>query len=199
MPTTAWVWHSFGGAADRIRRMDGRWQKLGLVFPFEKHRLGWMHNRATLPAPILLDDVLRVYFTTREETGFSRVSFFDLEPDDPTRVLAVHEEPVIAVGAPGTFDDSGTMCDSVVQSDDGLLMYYTGYSRASVPHSRAIGLAVSTDGGVSFEKARTDPLLGEAGNGSQFTLTPRVLREAGSFHMWYSSRTGWLDVGGQLE
>jgi hypothetical protein len=181
--------------------MDGSWRKLGLVFPFEKHRLRWMHNRATLPTPVLLDDVLRVFFTTRDDTGASRISFFDLDPDDPTRVLAVNETPLLAPGPPGTFDDSGTMCDSVVEVDGRLLMYYTGYSRrVLVPHSNAIGLAISTDAGRSFEKVGLGPVVDRTLNEPYFAVTAHVAHADGAFRMWYASGTGWVDVGGpQLE
>jgi len=177
------------------------WQKLGLVFPFEKHRLGWMRNRATLPAPILVEGVLRVFFTTRDETGASRVSYFDLDPVDPARVLAVCERPILAPGPPGTFDDSGTMCDSVVESDGRLLMYYTGYSRrVLVPHSNAIGLAVSSNAGQSFEKVRAGPVVDRTADEPYFAVTAYVAREDGAFRMWYASGTAWLDVGSpQLE
>ena len=80
------------------------WRKLGLVFA-PPHDLAWMSSHAALPA---IDPAgSRVYFSGRDRGGRAHIGWFDLDPDDPSRVRAVSPEPVVSPGPPGAFDDSG--------------------------------------------------------------------------------------------
>lgn len=149
-----------------------------------------------LPSPLLKDDVIRVFFTTREQAGTSRISFADLDRKDPTRVVHVPDQPLLDIGRPGTFDDSGTLVTFAMIRDGQVLLYYNGYNRRIVvPWSNAIGVAISEDGGSTFRKAFEGPIVDRTPQEPYFAITPWILREGTIYRMWYTSGTGWVDVG----
>ncbi len=172
------------------------WKKLGQIFSLRKHGQPWMKSHAMLPTPLLKGDVIRVYFTSREASGMSRISFADLDRKDPTRVVGVPDAPLLEIGRPGTFDDSGTLTNFVMAHDGKILLYYHGYNRrVVVPWGNAIGLAVSVDGGDTFHKAFEGPIIDRTPQEPYFAVGAWIVNEGTRFRLWYSSGTGWLDVG----
>lgn len=154
-----------------------------------------MKSHAMLPSPLLMEEVIRVYFTTRDESGMSRMSFADFDRKDPTRVLRVPDQPILKIGPPGTFDDSGTLTNFVMASAGKTLLYYHGYNRrVVVPWSNAIGLAVSEDGGLTFRKAFAGPIIDRTPEEPYFAVGAWILRDGGRFRMWYSSGVDWVST-----
>jgi len=169
------------------------WKKLGLIFDLREHEISWIKSHAMLPTPLLLSDRIRVYFTGRDKHGHSRFSFVDLKREDPAEILFMHDQPLLAVGKPGTFDDSGTLCTCVVKNKKNIYLYYNGYNiRVVVPWSNAVGLAVSTDGGVTFERMFEGPIVDRNPKEPYFAISPSILREKRLWHMWYTAGTGWI-------
>ena len=176
------------------------WRKLGKIFDLEKHNIGWLKSHAMLPSPLLLDDRIRVYFTGRDENGHSRISFVDLDRNDPARIIYVHDRPLLDVGKIGTFDDSGTLGTFAIRKGRDVYLYYNGYNlRVTVPWSNAIGVAISQDGGTTFHRAYEGPVMDRTLHEPYFVITPCILREGDVWHMWYTSGTGWLVVNGRPE
>src|SRR6185437_11110976 len=83
---------------------------------------------------------------------------------------------------------------------DEIWLYYVGWSRKiSAPYDCAIGLAISKDGGKSFEKIGDGPLVG-ANRYEPFVLgCPRVHLFGGRWHMFYLTGIKWLDFKGRKE
>ena len=84
------------------------WVKKGLIFEcaggFE-----WSRTHAQVPTALVLSDRIRLYYATRDDQSRSRTSFLDVDRSDPSKVLYVHSQPVLELGAPGTHDDDGVM------------------------------------------------------------------------------------------
>ena len=117
-------------------------------------------SHATFPTVLLVDDVLRIYFSCRNADGKSLMTFLDVDPDDPTRIVRLHDQPLLEVGVPGTFDDSGTQCNWAMWNGSEVWLYYLGWNLGvTVPSRNNTGLAVSDDGGVTFRKAFQGPVL----------------------------------------
>jgi hypothetical protein len=73
-----------------------------------------------------------------------------------------------------------------------LWLYYVGWNRGHrVPFYNNIGLAASTDGGVTFERKSVAPVVPRDDLDPIFTATPCVLREDGVFRLWYPSCQEW--------
>jgi hypothetical protein len=174
-----------------------RWRKLGKVFdPRAVHLPNDCHEYAQAPQALVFQDYVRVFFSTRSRearTGkyLSHVAFVDM--DKPLRkVLRVAEHAVISLGGLGTFDEHGIFPMSVVRHGDLVYGYTTGWSRRiSVSIETAVGLAVSRDDGVSFQRVGAGPVL-SASLHEPFLVGDGFVRRIGDiFHMWHIFGTRW--------
>ena len=116
-----------------------KWIKKGVIFTPD-HNYDWMISHASLPVvDEARDGVLRIYFGTRDGSGRSHTSYLEVEAARPDNILYVHDRPILPLGRPGTFDDSGVMPSSIVNhgSKKVLLLYRlesTGHCHVSVGH-----------------------------------------------------------------
>lgn len=176
-----------------------RWLKRG--FAFGPPGDGWMKSHAQVPTILVLKDRLRVYFAARPRPDLSLTTFVDLDRNDPSRTLALHDRPILECGRPGTFDADGVMPSAVVRDGERVLLYYSGWSRlaGSAPYNNATGVAVSFDDGATFSRLFEGPILDRTPEEPWSATSPAVVRTADGWCMWYSSGTNWIDVGGKLE
>jgi len=176
------------------------WSKRGVVFHADG-QFPWMAHHACVPVPDQIgEDRLRIYFGPRDPEGRTRVAFIEVDPADPSNVLYVHDRPVLGLGRLGAFDDSGAMPACLVQNGVQKYLYYIGWNRGvTVPYRNSVGLAISRDGGVSFERPFEGPVVDRTRDEPFFTASPFVLKDNGLWRMWYASSTGWLTVDGQPE
>lgn len=169
-----------------------KWNKLGLIFELKKHNIPWLKSHSLLPTPILLEDRIRVFYTGRNIQGQSRISYIDVEINNPRKIMYTHDTILFEAGKIGTFDDCGTVCTTVIKNDNKIFMYYNGYNvRNTVPWSNSIGLAVSDDNGKSFSKFSEGPIMDRNTIDPYFTITPGIYVKNDIWHMWYTSGTGW--------
>ena len=153
-----------------------------------------------VPAPLLLEDRIRVYFAARNTSGRSYPAFMDVARHDPMKVLRICEEPVMQYGPPGTFDDEGIMPGCLVQQKDAVWMYYSGWNRRhTVPYHNTTGVAVSQDGGQTFSRMHDGPILERTIDEPYMAVTPWVIRLQSKWQMWYVSGTGWTLIDGTYE
>ena len=177
-----------------------KWVKKGLIYcPQGKH--GFDVTHAHKPTPLLIDkSTVRVYFGTRDIQGRTRTTFIDLEADNLSNIKYIHDRPVLDLGKIGTFNDCGVNVSSLVWYNDVLLMYYIGWNPSTtVPTRNAIGLAVSYDRGVTFQRLYDGPILDRNKEEPYYTGAVDVLREGSAWKMWYTSGTEWVMVKGKPE
>jgi hypothetical protein len=133
-----------------------------------------------------------VYFSSRDDQGRARIGRLDLNLDGPARVTRIAGEPVVGLGALGTFDDSGVTSGCLVNHGGKKYLYYSGWTLGiTVPFYFYIGLAVSEDGGETFQKVSAAPVLGRVAADPYLTASPSIIVEAGVWRMWYVSCVGW--------
>ncbi len=170
-----------------------RWRKLGRVFAPDGS-VPWMRTHAANPVPEPLDGPrLRVYFGSRDADNRSHVSWADIDlTAGRATVLGVADEPVVAPGPTGTFDDSGTSVGCLVRDGDRTLLYYLGWNLGvTVPWRNSVGLAVRDRPGGRFEKASLAPLV-DRSPADPYTLSyPCVVRDGRGWRMWYGSNLAW--------
>jgi hypothetical protein len=172
-----------------------RWRKLGRVYVADGQR-PWAASHAYVPTTVRLrEDRIRVYCAFRDGEGIGRVGYVDVDAEDPTRVVAVSERPVLDIGAPGRFDDNGVTPLSIVALDDGTLrLYYAGWQLGvRVRYFLFTGLAESRDGGETFQRVSQVPVLdrsdGEASTRTGGTVLPAP---GGGWRMWYAGGSDWV-------
>jgi hypothetical protein len=150
------------------------------------------------PVAVTGTDRVRVFFTSRgppDAAGnfVSRVGYLDLAPDDLTRVIGWSHAPVLELGARGCFDEFGTSPLSLVRTEGALWLYYAGWTRcASVPINASIGVAVSRDGGTTFERLGPGPVLSHALHEPFMVGSPRVRRTGDRWTMHYAAGMRWI-------
>jgi hypothetical protein len=153
---------------------------------------------AQSPQALVLDDRVRIYFSCRERDSvgkyLSHVAFVDFELD-LGRIMGVSRQPVIELGQLGCFDEHGIFPFSVLKEESRILAYTTGWNRkVSVSADASIGLAVSHDQGLTFQRSGTGPLL-SASLHEPFLVADAFVRIFdGVYHMWYIFGTKWLDI-----
>ncbi len=175
------------------------WIKKGVIFAPDRN-YDWMVSHASVPVvDEVRDGVLRIYFGTRDKDGRSQTSYIEVDAHKPEQVLYVHDKPILSLGKPGSFDDSGIMPSWLWNLGEEKYLYYIGWNvTVSVPYHLSIGLAISDDGGETFQKVSEGPLLDRSLDEPFFNTAPCVLNE-GEWRMWYVSCTGWELGGERLE
>jgi len=182
------------------------WKKLGRIFdPREVSDRPWMKEFAQGPCTLVFDDFVRVYFSCRpprDENGqyVSYTGFVDLERDNLFNILRVSEEPILELGEKGTFDEFGTYPASVIRVGDAIYAYYGGWTRCeSVPFNVAIGLAISRDDGVTFERYERGPILSYSSDEPFVVSGPKVRRFGDYFNLFYIAGRRWIASDGGPE
>lgn len=175
------------------------WEKRGLIFDPGVHA-PWVHSHAQVPTAFEMPEFIRVYYAGRNDRGTSFITYVDLDKDDPSKIIYVHNAPILPLGRTGTFDDEGMMPSEMVVDQGKVYMYYSGWNRRlTCPYHNATGLLVSHDGGHSFERAYEGPVLDRIATEPYLAVTPTVLIDQGIWKMWYVSGLSWQEVAGHFE
>lgn len=182
------------------------WKKLGKVFtPQEIEGRSWLKEFAQAPATLVFDDFVRIYFSCRpqaDENGqyVSYSAYVDVDRSDLFKVLRVSENPILTLGGLGEFDEFGTYPVSVIRSGNEVRAYYAGWTRCeSVPFNVAIGMATSQDGGNTFTKLGTGPILSYSPDEPFVLSGPKIRKFNGIYYLWYIAGRKWKIVDGRAE
>ncbi len=164
-----------------------------------------MYEFAQAPATLVFDTFVRVYFSCRpapDANGqyVSRAAFVDLDRATLVDQVGLAPQPVMPLGGLGAFDEFGTYPMSVIRNGDEVWGYYGGWTRCvSVPFDVAIGLAISTDGGLTFTKRGAGPVLARDIDEPFVISGPKVRRFNGRWYLWYIAGSKWLPNDGRPE
>jgi len=174
-----------------------KWIKLGKIFDPTQHR---MPNEcvqfAQSPQALVFDGYVRIYFSTRSvdlSNGkfLSHIAFVDMR-DNLSEVIRVSDKTVIPLGGLGCFDEHGIFPMSVMRHGDFIYGYTCGWNRrVSVSVDTAIGLAISRDNGLTFQRIGDGPVLAASLHEPCLVGDGFVKVIGDLFHMWYIFGTRW--------
>lgn len=173
-----------------------KWNKKGQIF--NPKMISEINTHGQVPFGIVLNNKLRIYFTSRppkdnNNNYISYIYYIDCDINDLSNVLNINRTPLLDLGKPGSFDETGTMPCSVLNVHDKIFMYYVGWSRsANVPYHCENGLAISADNGNTFTKYNEGPIMGRSVENPYIVGCPRVYKFNDELHMWYIGGTGWV-------
>jgi predicted GH43/DUF377 family glycosyl hydrolase len=173
-----------------------RWVRLGRIFDPTLHKLpNGCGEYAQSPQALVFDDFVRIYFSTRavDTNGkfLSHVAFVDMRKDLRT-MLRVSGHTVIPLGGLGCFDEHGIFPMNVLRVGDVVYGYTCGWNRrVSVSVDTAIGLAISRDHGLTFQRIGDGPILAPSLKEPYLVGDGFVRQIDGGFHMWYIFGTNW--------
>ncbi len=172
------------------------WHKLGKIFDPRDHPLPLgCEGFSQAPQVLLRPQGPRVYFTTRKRDGdrgyLGHIAYADFS-DDFSQVLGVSTGTVIPLGERGSFDEHGIFPMNILHRGERIFGYTSGVDRrVSVPVDGAIGLALSTDGGETFQRLGAGPVLAPSLHEPCIVVDPFVQVFEETFHMWYVFGQGW--------
>lgn len=181
-----------------------KWQKLGQIFSPEafigetSSRPTWMKTHAAVPiAEHVSADTYRIYFSARDIANRSTTGSVIVDLSNPTQILDLSQEPVLAPGELGAFDDSGAMATWLTSAGDGKYLYYVGWNLGiTVPFRNAIGVARKGDDG-KFERIFPGPIVDRTPSEPHFCASCAVLQDGDMWRMWYLACSDWRLVGNQ--
>lgn len=169
-----------------------KWSKLGKIFCAENHS-DWLYSHAMIPIPEQIEgDLYRIYFSSRDKLNRGYGAYLEIDMRSPTKVLRVHEHPILEPGALGCFDDSGALPNSIVNVDGRKMLYYTGINLGvTVKIRNSIGLAEWNESKHHFERCFDGPVIDRTRNQPHFVATPEVHYENNHYRAWFTSCVGW--------
>ncbi len=177
------------------------WEKKGLIYLPEGNK-EWSLTHAQVPVADFIEseDIIRVYFSTRDKLGRSYPDFIEVEADNPHNIVKYNDEPLLKLGKLGTFDDCGVMPSWVVTNKEKKYLYYIGWNvRNTIAYHNSIGLAISEDGGMTFSRFSEGPLWDRNYNEPHYSGTSCVIYDKGIWKNWYLSCTEWRFINGKSE
>ena len=143
------------------------------------------------------DFVPHLFFDPRRSTRkvasiCSHIAFVDMTKDLRTHPARVRQHGHPARAALGCFDEHGIFPMNVVRHGDAIYGYTCGWSRrVSVSVETAIGLAISRDDGLTFQRIGAGPVLAASLHEPCLVGDGFVKVIGDRFHMWYIFGTGW--------
>lgn len=168
------------------------WKKKGFIF-VPQMEVSWAKSYAHLPTAEIIDNkIIRVYFSTLDENNFGRVTYVDLDINNPQNVMYFHKDPVLELGPLGSFDDCGTVPSCILYHNDMKYLYYIGFQRCEkVPYMLFTGLAQSPLGQSNFQKLSAVPILDRTNDEPFSRSAPFIIKEGNQLKMWYWSCIKW--------
>lgn len=169
------------------------WKKRGLIY-VPKGNQNRMVSHAQLPTVDKVnDDVLRIYYGTRDKLNRTVTTYIEVAADNPKNVLYIHARPVLGLGELGCFDDSGAMPSWIVNHGGIKYLYYIGWNKGvSVSYRNSIGVAISDDGGKTFTRLYKGPVVDRTKTEPYFCGASCVIEENNLWRMWYLSALKWI-------
>ncbi|MEI7377080.1 MULTISPECIES: hypothetical protein [Dickeya] len=174
-----------------------KWEKVGKIFDPTEHSLpNDCVEFAQSPQALVFHDFIRIYFSTRaldKSNGkyLSHIAFVDMQKDLKT-IIRVSDKTVIPLGNLGCFDEHGIFPMNVVRHNNDIYGYTCGWNRrVSVSVDTAIGLAISQDDGLTFQRIGDGPVLASSLHEPCLVGDGFVKVVDGTFHMWYIFGTHW--------
>ena len=175
-------------------------QNLGLIFSIQpgelsENHIGWSQG----PQQILIDGLRRIYFSTRFRDGksfvYSEVRYVDFD-ELLTRQVSNTSSPVISRSSPGFFDEDGIFpfhpISETLKSDGYFQALTCGWQRKqSVDIDMRIGLVETRDGGISFDRVFSGPLMGSTPDEPFLIGDPSTINFKNEIFIYYIFGTKW--------
>lgn len=179
-----------------------KWKKLGKIFDPNDYKYFWMDSFAQAPNSLLLDDRLRVFFSTRPKPNknheyVSYSGYVDFTIDGKFKVINISSKPILELGDKGNFDEFGIYPFSVLKQKDRTLAYYAGWTRCeSVPFNTNIGMAIGNKHGDNFKKFSNGPIISYSPNEPFVISSPKIRYFDNTYYLFYIAGKEWiLDKG----
>lgn len=166
------------------------------VIAFHNPHIGkekWSISHAQMPTPYLNDEGVGVFFTTRDLSRLSRISFVQLDHSTKKILPQSRDLPILDIGTKGSFDSKGVMSSSLLELDGKKYLFYIGWNAHEIyPYDLNVGMAISTND-LNFTRSSTEkPILSSDCSKYRFITTPFVSQLEKGFKMLFSAGGEWV-------
>lgn len=168
------------------------WKSIAF-YALPDRRLERVLSHAQLPTALVLRNMVRVFFASRDDERHSSVYCVDLSLHGYDVTFSEFPEtPVLTPGDIGMFDEHGVFPSSVVKQNEKYFLYYIGWNQGVEPplFYASIGLAVSDDG-KNFGRYSRAPIIARSEHDPCLVTSPDVYIENGTWRMTYVSGVKW--------
>lgn len=174
-----------------------KWRKLGLIFCANDNNDA-MISGGRAPVPLHIHgDYYRIYFASYDLNGRGSIFSLEIDINDPLSIKKLSKKPILTPGNVGFFDDNGIIPSDLVREGDKIRLYTIGFSlKNKIIFDAASGLAVSSDGGLSFTKLN-GPVLDRGVDDPCFAASPTVMKDDDRWRMWFVSCDRWELIEGK--
>jgi len=168
-----------------------QWKKLGLIIEPEKS-INWMSFYAGPSFVETTDNDIKIYVTGRDQNNISRIGIVELDKNDLTKINHISKKPLFTEGNIGYFDESGVSYPWIVKNNNSYFMYYVGWvSGGKSNFQNFLGLAVSKNNKLDFQRVKDVPILDRTHLEPIGTGSVCVIKENNTWKMWYTSFVKW--------
>jgi hypothetical protein len=178
-----------------------KWQEIGCLLKVENldtHAI----SHAMIPTPLVLNkDVLRIFFSSRDSKGIGRTRYADFDMNSNFSLIKQSTSFILDIGQPGTFDDNGSLVCSVIKMpNNSFFLYYAGFELSTKIRYRIFtGLAISLDGGESFNRHMEVPILDRTNTELFFRGGPYVQPCKSGYEMYYVGGSDWIRLENSIK
>ncbi len=161
--------------------------KISHVFSAQNNN-NWMVSHCAAPVPLLLDNNnIKIFFGARDRFNNVRVASF-IYSLVTQKVTDISDQPLLDLGSTGFFDENAIYPSCITHVNNQIYLYYAGRSRGPNPlYYVSLGLAISNDGGESFQKNSPSPIM-ERSSFDPWMVGPcSVIKDKKDWRMLYTS------------
>ncbi|MBO6805969.1 hypothetical protein [Thalassospira sp.] len=138
--------------------------------------------------------LVRIYYSGRDDRNRSHIGWSLVDLKGEPKEVAFSDEPVLAPGKLGCFDDNGVTPSCIIERPDGLYLYYLGWNPGSTVRMHLFGgLAISKDGGETFRRWSEAPILERCRSDPYLNTAPWVIWDNDKWRIYYVSGTEWIN------
>ena len=170
-----------------------KWIKKGILFE-PKSQTPWMKKYGILPTPYYMEEknVIRIFFGTSAEDNICKITFIDVNADNPSEIIYLHTSPLLSEGEAGLFDEHGLNPSQIVWINHAPYLFYIGYQRLnSLPYLLFCSYAelnLQLDQVVYRKKV---PLLDRTDNEPHIRSAITIVKKDDEYLFWYVSAYKW--------
>lgn len=171
--------------------MNNSWLKQGCIL--EASEKNWWMSHYCGPAFVdVINDELIMYVVGRDKYGVSRIGIVKLDPNEPTKVLSTSADPILDVGLPGCFDESGVSYPWLFKHDNDIFLYFVGWQAGGLGGFQTnIGLAKYDHILKEFIRVSRAPIIDRIDEEPICTGSLSVKYTNDHYRMWYTCFDRW--------
>ncbi|MCX7728027.1 MAG: hypothetical protein N2203_01010 [Bacteroidia bacterium] len=171
-----------------------KWIKKGRILE-PQGQTPWMKKYGILPTPYYIEEknIIRIFFGTSAEDNICKITYLDVNADNPSEVLYLHKEPLLAEGELGLFDEHGVNPSQLIFINEQPYLFYIGYQRLQ---SRASYMLFCSYAVLNNELNRVvyrkkTPILDRTDEEPFIRSAITIIKQQTIFHLWYVSAYRW--------